>query len=95
MRKPANRPLPNGGVRGSGPQGGTQDIWFVKDGARVTAIELRPGAKLPRHHQAGWSAPAGGVSGLQVRGDVAGQGPMPGHFKSADVQWLPADLRPP
>ncbi len=29
------------------------------------------------------------VSDLEIRSDVVGQGPMPGHFKSGDVKWLP------
>jgi len=68
--------------------GGTQDIRFVKDGVRVSEIELQPGAVLPSHHHAGPHLLVA-VSDLEVRSDVEGQGPMPGHFKSGDVKWLP------
>ena len=68
--------------------GGTQHIMFVQDGVRVSEIELRPGATLPKHHHAGPHLLAA-VSDLELRSDVEGQGPMPGHFKSGDVKWLP------
>ena len=68
--------------------GGTQEILFVKDGVRVSEIELQPGAVLPSHHHAGPHLLVA-VSDLEVRSDVEGQGPMPGHFKSGDVKWLP------
>jgi TonB family protein len=69
-------------------EGGTQDILFVKDGVRVSEIDLQPGATLPRHHHAGPHLLVA-VSDLELRSDVEGQGPMPGHFKSGDVKWLP------
>ena len=31
------------------------------------------------------------VSDLEIRSDVEGTGPMPGHFKSGDSIWLPAN----
>jgi quercetin dioxygenase-like cupin family protein len=68
--------------------GGTQHIMFVKDGARASEIELQPGATLPRHHHSGPHLLVA-VTDLEVRSDVEGQGPMPGHFKSGDVKWLP------
>ncbi|HYL16074.1 MAG TPA: hypothetical protein VEV41_23780 [Terriglobales bacterium] len=69
-------------------EGGTQDILFVKDGVRVTDVELQPGAMLTSHHHFGPHLLVA-VSELELRSDVAGQGPMPGHFKSGDVKWLP------
>jgi len=69
-------------------EGGTQDIMFVKDGVRVSEIELQPGGMLPSHHHAGPHLLVA-VSDLDVRSDIEGQGPMPGHFKSGDVKWLP------
>lgn len=68
--------------------GGTQHIMFVQDGVRVSEIELRPGATLPKHHHAGPHLLVA-VSDLELRSDVEGQGPMPGLFKSGDVKWLP------
>lgn len=69
-------------------QGGTQDILFVKDGVRVSEIELNPGGVMPSHHHDGPHLLVA-ISDLEIRSDVAGQGPMPGHFKSGDVKWLP------
>ena len=68
--------------------GGTKDILFVKDGVRVSQIELQPGAMIPSHHHKGPHLLIA-ISDLDVRSDVQGQGPMPGHFKSGDVKWLP------
>jgi quercetin dioxygenase-like cupin family protein len=67
--------------------GGTQDIIFVQDGVRVSEIELQPGATIPSHHHSGPHLMVA-VSELEIRSDVEGQGPMPGHFKSGDVKWL-------
>jgi quercetin dioxygenase-like cupin family protein len=69
-------------------EGGTQDILFVKDGVRASEIILQPGAMLPKHHHTGPHLLVA-VSDLEIRSDVVGQGPMPGHFKSGDVKWLP------
>jgi len=68
--------------------GGTQHIMFVQDGVRVSEIELQPGATVPSHHHSGPHLVVA-VSDLDVRSDVEGQGPMPGHIKSGDVKWLP------
>ena len=69
-------------------QGGTQDIIFVKDGVRVSECELQPGGVVPKHHHAGPHLLLA-VSDLDLRSDVDGMGPMPGHFKSGEVKWLP------
>jgi quercetin dioxygenase-like cupin family protein len=68
--------------------GGTQDIMFAKDGVRVSEIDLQPGATMPSHHHTGPHLVVA-VSDLEIRSDVEGQAPMPGHFKSGDVKWLP------
>jgi len=68
--------------------GGIQEILFVKDGARVSEVELQPGGVIPSHHHNGPHLLVA-VTDLEVRSDVKGQGPMPGHFKSGDVKWLP------
>lgn len=67
---------------------GTQEILFVKDGARVSEVELQPGGMIPSHHHNGPHLLVA-VTDLEVRSDVEGQGPMPGHFKSGEVKWLP------
>jgi len=69
-------------------QGGTQQILFVNDGVRATAFELQPGGVVPKHHHAGPHLLVA-VSDLDIRSDVEGQGPMPGHFKSGQLKWLP------
>jgi len=68
--------------------GGTQDIIFVQDGVRVSETDLQPGAMLPSHHHLGPHLLVA-ITDLEIRSDVEGQGPMPGHFKSGDVKWLP------
>jgi len=68
--------------------GGTRQILFVKDGVRVSEYELEPGGIVPMHHHAGPHLLVA-VSDLEIRSDVEGQGPMPGHFKSGDSKWLP------
>jgi oxalate decarboxylase/phosphoglucose isomerase-like protein (cupin superfamily) len=69
---------------------GTKQILFVKDGIRVSEIELQPGAAVPMHHYAGPHLLVA-VSDLDIRSDVEGMGPMPGHFKSGDSKWLPGN----
>jgi hypothetical protein len=61
---------------------------FVKDGARVSEIELQPGATMPSHHHRGPHLLVA-LTDLEIRSDVVGQGPMPGHFKSREAKWLP------
>lgn len=63
-------------------------ILYVRDGARVAAVELQPGATVPSHHHDGPHLLVA-VSDLDIRSDVDGMGPMPGKFKSGDVKWLP------
>jgi quercetin dioxygenase-like cupin family protein len=68
--------------------GGTQHIMFVQDGVRVSEIDLQPGATVPSHHHTGPHLVVA-VTDLDIRSDVEGKGPMPGHLKSGDVKWLP------
>lgn len=63
-------------------------ILFVRDGARISAVDLDPGATVPSHHHDGPHLLVA-VSDLDIRSDVDGMGPMPGKFKSGDVKWLP------
>src|SRR5579864_2906843 len=69
-------------------QGGTKEILFVKDGVRVSELELQPGATIPKPHHPGPRLLVA-VSDLDLSNDVEGQGPMLGHFKSGDAKWLP------
>jgi quercetin dioxygenase-like cupin family protein len=67
---------------------GRSKILFVKDGVRVSEVNLDAGATVPRHHHAGPHLLVA-VSDLDVRSDVEGMGPMPGKFKAGDIKWLP------
>jgi quercetin dioxygenase-like cupin family protein len=69
-------------------EGGTKQVLFVKDGIRATEFELQPGGVVPMHQHTGPHLLIA-VSDLEIRSDVEGQGPMPGHFKSGDAKWLP------
>ena len=68
--------------------GGRSKILFVKDGVRVSEVNLEPGAVVPSHHHDGPHLLVA-VTDLDLRSDVEGMGPMPGKFKSGDVKWLP------
>jgi quercetin dioxygenase-like cupin family protein len=68
--------------------GGRSKILFVKDGVRVSEVNLEPGAIMPSHHHDGPHLLVA-VSDLDLRSDVDGMGPMPGKFKSGEVKWLP------
>jgi quercetin dioxygenase-like cupin family protein len=68
--------------------GGRSKILFVKDGVRVSEVNLDAGATLPSHHHNGPHLLVA-VSDLDVRSDVEGMGPMPGKFRAGDIKWLP------
>jgi quercetin dioxygenase-like cupin family protein len=61
---------------------------FVKEGVRVSEVKLEPGAIVPSHHPDGPHLLVA-ITDLDIRSDVEGMGPLPGKFKSRDVQWLP------
>src|ERR1700685_266186 len=67
---------------------GTQDIMFVQEGMRVSETDSQPAPTVPSHNHSGPHLLVA-VTDLEIRSDVEGQGPMPGHFKSGDVKWLP------
>jgi hypothetical protein len=68
--------------------GGTQEILFVKDGARVSEVELQPGGMLPSHHHNGPHLVIA-ITDLDLRNDIEGRGPAPAQLKSGDAKWLP------
>jgi quercetin dioxygenase-like cupin family protein len=68
--------------------GGRSKILFVKDGVRVSEVNLDPGAVVPSHHHDGPHLLIA-VTDLDLRSDVEGMGPMPGKFTSGDIKWLP------
>jgi quercetin dioxygenase-like cupin family protein len=69
---------------------GRSKILFVKDGMRVSEVNLEPGTIIPSHHHDGPHLVVA-ITDLDLRSDVEGMGPMPGRFKSGDVKWLPGD----
>jgi quercetin dioxygenase-like cupin family protein len=68
--------------------GGRRKILFVKDGVRVSEVNLEPDATVPSHHHDGPHLLVA-VTDLDLRSDVDGMGPMPGKFKAGDIKWLP------
>jgi quercetin dioxygenase-like cupin family protein len=70
--------------------GGRSKILFVKDGVRVSEVNLDAGATVPSHHHNGPHLLVA-VTDLDVRSDVEGMGPMPGKFRAGEIRWLPGD----
>jgi len=68
--------------------GGRSKILFVRDGVRVSEVNLEPGATVPSHHHDGPHLMVA-VTDLDLRSDVEGMSPMPGKFASGDIKWLP------
>jgi len=68
--------------------GGTQDILFVKDGARVAETELQPAGVFPRHHHAGPHLLVA-ITDLDLRSDDDAKGSSPVQLKSGEVRWVP------
>ncbi len=72
--------------------GGTQDILFVKDGVRVSEVELQAGAMVPEHRHPGPHLLVA-VSDLELRTSPAGRAGTPIHLKPGDVEWIPVGPR--
>lgn len=68
-------------------RGGTQEVLFVKDGVRVSEVELQTAGVLPKHHHPGPRLIVA-VTGLVFRDDVVGKAPSNIEMKSGDVKWL-------
>ena len=67
--------------------GGTQDILFVKDNARVSEVELQPGGVVPSHHHNGPHLLIA-VSDLDLRSEQ-GKSSTPVQLKSGEIMWVP------
>ena len=67
--------------------GGTQEILFVKDGVRVSEIELQPGGVLPKHRHTGPHLVVA-ISDLDLRNDVEGKPASSAELKSGDIKWI-------
>ena len=63
-------------------QGGTQDILFVKDGVRVSDIELQPHGMVPKQ-------PGSGPRLIVAVSDVS----LSGDGKQADIQLKPGEIK--
>jgi quercetin dioxygenase-like cupin family protein len=67
--------------------GGTKEILFVKDGVRVSEVELQIAGVLPEHRQSN-PALVVAVSDLLLRDDVVGKPTSNVEMKSGDVKWI-------
>ena len=67
--------------------GGTQDVLFVKDGVRVSEVELQTAGVEPKHHHA-WPRLVVAITDLTFRNDQVGKPPSNIEMKSGDVKWL-------
>jgi quercetin dioxygenase-like cupin family protein len=72
-------------------RGGTEQILFVKDGVRVSEVELQTAGVLPKHHHAGPQLVVA-VSDLLFRNDETGKPASNVEMKSGDVRWEPAGV---
>lgn len=70
---------------------GTQQILFVKDGARVSETELQVAGSVPRHHHAHPHLVIA-ITDLTLRNDVVGKGSSNVEMKSGDIKWIDAGL---
>jgi quercetin dioxygenase-like cupin family protein len=66
--------------------GGTEDILFVKDGARASELQLQPGGVLPKHHDAGPYLVVA-VTDLDLRSEVGDKAASEMQLKAGDVAW--------
>jgi quercetin dioxygenase-like cupin family protein len=68
--------------------GGRIKVLFVKDGVRVSEVNLEPGAVVPSHHH---DAPhlLVALTDLDLLSEVEGKPPMPGKFKTGEIKWVP------
>jgi quercetin dioxygenase-like cupin family protein len=69
-------------------QGGTDEILFAKDGARVADVELQSGAMIPKHHHNGPHLIIA-VTNLDLQNDVEGKGISKIQLKAGEVEWIP------
>jgi len=71
--------------------GGTEDILFVKDGARASELQLQPGGVLPKHHHAGPYLVVA-VTDIDLRSEVEGKATSSVQLKAGDVLWQKGGL---
>ncbi len=67
--------------------GGHLKVLFVRDAARVSEIDLQPGATQPSHrHEGPFLVVA--ITDLDFRSEREGQQPITTHMKAGDIKWL-------
>jgi quercetin dioxygenase-like cupin family protein len=66
--------------------GGTKEILFVKEGVRVSELELQPGAVVPLHHHGGPHLVVA-LTDYELRSDVKGKGSRIITMKRGEIQW--------
>jgi quercetin dioxygenase-like cupin family protein len=69
-------------------EGGTKDILFVKDGVRVSEVDLRPGGMIPKHHHSGPHL-AVAITDMNLGSEVAGKGSSNIELKAGEIKWVP------
>jgi quercetin dioxygenase-like cupin family protein len=67
--------------------GGHLKVLFVRDAARVSEIDLQPGATQPSHRHDGPFLVVA-ITDLDFRSDREGQGPITTHMKAGEIKWL-------
>lgn len=67
--------------------GGTLDILFVKDGARVSDLELQPGGMVPEHKHIGPHLVVA-VTDLDLESKQTGKPATRTQLKSGDIKWV-------
>lgn len=68
-------------------RGGTEEVLFVKDGVRVSEVELQIAGVEPKHYHAKAELVVA-ITDLVLRSDVVGKGASNIEMKSGDVQWM-------
>ncbi len=71
--------------------GGTIDIMFVKDGVRVSEVDLQPGGMIPRHHHSGPHLVVA-ITDIDLRSEVAGKPPTETKLQAGDIKWVPGNI---
>jgi quercetin dioxygenase-like cupin family protein len=79
------RPMKNG--EQNFPGGRVKPL-FVRDGVRVSEVDLEPGASVPDHHYDGRHLVVA-ISDCDLRSDIEGWDPMHEKFTVGDAKWLP------
>jgi quercetin dioxygenase-like cupin family protein len=72
-------------------QGGTQEILFAKDGARVSRIEMETAGFEPKHHHVGPHLVIA-ITDMEVRAESEDKTVSNVEMKAGEVQWVPGNI---